>query len=73
MPLNPMPAREVVSRLEKLGFQRVSQKGSHLKLRRERGGKVYTVVVPMHRRDIAISVLGRILQQAGLEWDEFKG
>lgn len=73
MPLNPMPAREVVGRLEKLGFQRVSQKGSHLKLRRKRNGKVYTVVVPMHRRDVAISVLGRILQQAGLEWDEFKG
>jgi predicted RNA binding protein YcfA (HicA-like mRNA interferase family) len=68
-----MPAREVVSRLEKMGFQRVSQKGSHLKLRQKRDGKVHTVVVPMHRRDIAISVLGRILQQAGLDWDEFKG
>lgn len=40
-----MAAREVVKRLEKLGFRRVSQRGSHLKLQQERGGKVYTVVV----------------------------
>ena len=66
-----MPAREVVSHLERIGFARVSQRGSHLKLRRERNGKTYTVVVPMHRKDIAISVLGRILQQGGLEWSDF--
>lgn len=40
-------------------------------MRREQGGTTYTVVVPMHRKDIAISVLGRILQQAGLDWSEF--
>jgi len=66
-----MPAREVVKRLERIGFTRVSQRGSHLKLRQERNGKLYTTVVPMHSRDIAISVLGRILQQAGLDWEEF--
>lgn len=66
-----MPAREVVRRLERIGFRRVSQRGSHLKLRRKHDGKVFTTVVPMHTRDIAISVLGRILQQAGLEWNEF--
>lgn len=68
-----MTAREIVQRLERLGFRRISQRGSHLKLRRERDGNTYTVVVPMHRRDIAVSVLGRILQQAGLEWSEFDG
>lgn len=67
-----MTAREIVQRLERLGFRRISQRGSHLKLRRERDGATYTVVVPMHRRDIAVSVLGRILQQAGVEWSEFE-
>lgn len=71
LPPKPMPPREVVSRLERLGFRRVSQRGSHLKLRRESGGRTYTVVVPMHRKDLVVSVLGRILQQAGLEWQEF--
>ena len=66
-----MTAREIVQRLERLGFRRISQRGSHLKLRQVRGGTTYTVVVPMHRRDIAVSVLGRILQQAGLAWREF--
>ena len=68
-----MTAREIVRRLEQLGFERISQRGSHLKLRRERDGITYTAVVPMHRKDIAVSVLGRILQQAGLEWKEFDG
>ncbi|HOC71198.1 MAG TPA: type II toxin-antitoxin system HicA family toxin [Candidatus Hydrogenedentes bacterium] len=71
MPPRPMTAREIVQRLERLGFRRVSQRGSHLKLRRERGGTTYTVIVPMHGKDIAVSVVGRILQQAGLEWSEF--
>jgi len=35
-------------------------------------GTTRTVVVPMHRRDIAISVIGRILQQAGIEWEDLK-
>jgi predicted RNA binding protein YcfA (HicA-like mRNA interferase family) len=66
-----MPAREVVRRLKRIGFRRISQRGSHLKLRREHDGKVFTTVVPMHTRNIAITVLGRILQQAGLDWKEF--
>jgi len=66
-----MTAREIVQRLERLGFKRISQRGSHLKLRRERDGNTYTVVVPMHRKDIVVSVLRRILEQAGLEWSEF--
>jgi predicted RNA binding protein YcfA (HicA-like mRNA interferase family) len=66
-----MASREVANRLERLGFQRVSQRGSHLKLRRKSGQLTHTVIVPMHSKDIVVSVLGRILQQAGLDWEEF--
>lgn len=35
-------------------------------------GTTRTVIVPMHRRDIAISVIGRILKQAGIEWKDIE-
>ncbi|HIJ65743.1 MAG TPA: type II toxin-antitoxin system HicA family toxin [Candidatus Hydrogenedentes bacterium] len=72
MPPRPLPAREIVRRLERLGFRRVHQRGSHLKMQKKGEGTTRTVVVPMHRRDIAISVIGRILQQAGIEWEDLK-
>ena len=69
----PLPSREVVRRLERLGFRKVHQRGSHLKLRKETSVRVWNVVVPMHRRDIAVSVMGRILEQAGIEWRDLEG
>ena len=54
-----------------MGFQSVSQRGSHLKLRKSVEGKLFTTIVPMHRKDLVLSVIGRILEQAGIDWDEF--
>ena len=52
---------EVVAALTKAGFARVSQKGSHVKLRRAER----TVIVPLHR-ELAPGTLRSILRQSGL-------
>ncbi|HET7146217.1 MAG TPA: type II toxin-antitoxin system HicA family toxin [Gaiellaceae bacterium] len=53
--------------LGKRGFARVSQRGSHVKLRNEAGR---TAIVPLHR-ELAPGTLRSVLRQAGLSVDEF--
>jgi predicted RNA binding protein YcfA (HicA-like mRNA interferase family) len=54
-----------VRALGRLGFAQISQRGSHVKLRRESR----TVIVPMHP-EIAPGTLRSILRQAGIDADE---
>lgn len=56
-----------VKALEKAGFDQVSQRGSHVKLRSREGR---TVIVPMHR-ELARGTLLSILRQARLSIGEF--
>jgi len=58
---------EAVSALGKVGFSRVSQRGSHVKLRNPAGR---TAIVPLHR-ELAPGTLRSILRQAGLSVEEF--
>jgi predicted RNA binding protein YcfA (HicA-like mRNA interferase family) len=63
--------REVISILQKsFGFLFVSQKGSHVKLRKIVDGKTLTVIVPDHK-ELAIGTLRNILRQGGINTDEF--
>lgn len=66
----PKPPRvsgeDVVRALERAGFRRVSQRGSHVKLRHADGR---TVIVPMHR-ELAAGTLRSILRQARLTLEE---
>lgn len=57
---------EAIRALEKLGFVRVRQKGSHVILRRGSVG----CVVPLHR-ELKVGTLSGVLKQAGLTADEF--
>ena len=57
-----MTAKDLVKVLEKNGFIFVSQKGSHLKLRR--GPMI--IIVPMHKGDLKTGLERAILKQAGL-------
>lgn len=61
-----LTALEVIRRLESFGFETISQKGSHRKLR----NGSYTVIVPMHS-EISKGTLKSILMQAGLSLEEF--
>jgi predicted RNA binding protein YcfA (HicA-like mRNA interferase family) len=56
---------ELVRALEKLGFARIRQRGSHMVLRRGVSG----CVVPLHR-ELKIGTLAAILKQAGVSADE---
>lgn len=58
-------AKELIKRLKRLGFTIVSQKGSHIKLRGLREGKLETAIVPNHK-EIALGTLGSILKQANV-------
>lgn len=57
---------EVIAALERLGFARVRQRGSHVVMRREQQG----CIVPLHR-EVKRGTLGGIVRQAGLTPDEF--
>ena len=62
MPITP---KEMVRLLEKNGFEKVSQKGSHVKMQNEQTG--ISVIVPMHSKDIPKGTEKAILKQAGLK------
>lgn len=69
--LTPVPARKLITFMETLGFKRVSQRGSHLKLRHDDGR---VVIIPVHPgRDIKVPLLRRILREASVEPAEFLG
>lgn len=57
----------MVKLLGRVGFEQVSQRGSHVKLRNLDGR---TVIVPMHR-ELAQGTLRSILRQADLSADDF--
>jgi predicted RNA binding protein YcfA (HicA-like mRNA interferase family) len=68
MPKLPaLKAAEIVRMLERAGFVRVRQTGSHLRLRR---GNL-AVTVPLHSGDVPEMVVRSILRQAQLTANEF--
>ncbi|MEK9178626.1 MAG: type II toxin-antitoxin system HicA family toxin [Patescibacteria group bacterium] len=62
---------KIVKALKRAGFYKVSQKGSHVKLRGIRFGKLQTVVVPIHK-EVAWGTFQSILDQAAMTFEEFK-
>jgi len=62
--------REAIRALEKLGFEQVRQRGSHVILKRQTPEGVVGCVVPLHR-ELAIGTLRGILKQAGVTPKQF--
>ena len=58
---------EAIRALEKLGFEQVRQKGSHVVLRRDHLG----CVVPLHK-ELKVGTLAGILRQANVSPEEFR-
>ena len=71
MPLRPLPFREVRRKLEAVGFELVSQKGSHVKFAKTTPEGRHTTIVPQHR-EVAVGTLRSIIRQAGLSAEEFE-
>ncbi len=61
---------EAIKALEKLGFVRVRQRGSHVVLRKSTAAGEIGCVVPLHR-ELAIGTLRGILRLAGTTPEEF--
>lgn len=69
MPKLPvLKPRQVIAVLEKAGFRRVRQRGSHIQFKR---GNLL-VTVPNHPGDLNPNVLKSILRQAQMSAEEFE-
>jgi Predicted periplasmic or secreted lipoprotein len=64
-----LPPEDIIKALLKIGFYRVSQKGSHVKYRKN-GEPVRNVIIPMHN-EVAKGTLQGILEQAGILLEDF--
>lgn len=58
--------KEVTTALQKIGFEFVKQKGSHMKYQKG----AYTVIIPNHS-EIAKGTLKSILSMANIELEDF--
>ncbi len=61
--------KQIIKALSKLGFEKISQRGSHAKYRNQ-ATPVKTVIIPMHS-EIARGTLKSILEQANISLEEF--
>lgn len=64
-------AKQIIRALQKARFQKVSQKGSHIKFRGLREGRRVTVIVPYHKA-MAKGTFASILRQADMTKSEFE-
>ncbi|MEL6495961.1 MAG: type II toxin-antitoxin system HicA family toxin [Cyanobacteria bacterium J06623_7] len=75
MPKLPrVQASKAIKALERLGFTKVSQKGSHIKVRKQLENEENTklsCVVPRHNKTLAVGTLKSILNQANVSIEEF--
>ena len=65
-----LPPDKIIKALQKIGYYKASQKGSHAKYRKD-GNITKTVIIPMHD-EVARGTLQSILEQAGIMLEEFK-
>lgn len=68
--LAPISGRKLCKILEKLGFEKIYGKGSHIRFKHEDGRRT---VVPVHaNEEISIGLLNEILKQIKLSREEFE-
>ena len=68
--LRRVSGAEAIRALERLGFARIRQRGSHVILKKHTPDGEIGCVVPLHR-ELAIGTLRGILKQAGVTHEEF--
>ena len=67
--LKPLPAKTIIKALEKIGFQPIRQKGSHVFMRHQDGR---TTVVPVHpAEEIDRGLIRKIIRDVKLTKEEF--
>ena len=68
--LKRISGEETIRRLEKLGFKKIRQRGSHVVLKKQISGEEIGCVVPLHK-ELAVGTLRGILRQAKLSVEDF--
>ena len=68
--LRRVSGAEAIRALERLGFEQVRQRGSHVILKKQTAQGTVGCVVPLHR-ELAIGTLHSILKQAGVTVEDF--
>ncbi len=68
--LTRMSGRDVIRLLQRLGFVKVRQQGSHVVLKKETSEGAVGCVAPLHR-ELALGTLRGILRQARVTPKEF--
>jgi predicted RNA binding protein YcfA (HicA-like mRNA interferase family) len=69
MKLKPLPSKQVIQILKRLGFEKVRQRGSHVFFRHPDGR---TTIVPIHKgEDIGRGLLQEIIRDTKLTKEEF--
>lgn len=63
-----LPPNKIINALTKIGFEKISQKGSHAKYKNRQTQRVF--IIPLHK-EIAKGTLKSILEQADVELEEF--
>ena len=61
----PMKPKEMIKLLQKNGFIKISQNGSHVKMLNQETG--IKTIVPVHSKDLKKGIENTILKQAGLK------
>ncbi len=64
-----LSGHEIVKALERLGFEIVGRKGSHVRLKKRSSESVRIVLVPLHK-EVKRGTLKSILRQAGITQEE---
>ena len=73
MPKLPVVSgKETIKALGKFGFDQISRRGSHIKLKKNLVGKTITLIVPNHKTIKPGTLRNGILKPAGLSVDEFR-
>ncbi|MCG7849568.1 MAG: type II toxin-antitoxin system HicA family toxin [ANME-2 cluster archaeon] len=67
--ISPLPAKKVIKALERIGFQQIRQKGSHLFMRHIDGR---TTIITVHPgEDIGKGMVRKIIKDAKLTREEW--
>jgi predicted RNA binding protein YcfA (HicA-like mRNA interferase family) len=61
----------IIRILTRNGFVFISQKGSHVKMRKA-GNPTFTVIIPAERKEIPIGTFNSIIRQSGLDKKAFE-
>lgn len=66
-----LSGEDIIKTLERMGFEQVRQKGSHVILKKVTPEGAVGCVVPMHK-EVALGTLRSVLRQAHLTPEEFE-